>query len=235
MKLDILIFAAHPDDSELACAGIILNQVEKGNKVGVVDFTQGELGTRGTPELRLQEAEVAKKILGLSVRENLGFRDGFFENDEAHMLQLVESIRKYQPEVVITNAPSDRHPDHGRGYELAKRACFLSGLTKIKTGNQEAWRPREVYHYIQDNYLKPDVIVDITPYWEKKKEAILAFKSQFFSNSDSGEPETYISSQNFLNFIEARSMEMGHSIGVAYGEGLIKTKPVGITDLMGLL
>ncbi len=235
MKLDILVFAAHPDDAELSCAGIILNQIAKGQKVGVIDLTKGELGTRGTPELRRQEAEKAKQVLGVSVRENLGLKDGFFENDEDSMYKIISSIRKYQPEVVLANALEDRHPDHGRAAELVKRAFFLAGLAKIET-QQEVWRPKALYHYIQDTWLKPDVIVDISPYWEKKREAILAFGSQFHSeNMNTEEPQTYISSSNFLYYIEARAREMGHAIGVAFGEGLMKSKPIGINDLRVLV
>jgi len=235
MKLDILVFAAHPDDAELSCAGIILNQIAKGQKVGIIDLTKGELGTRGTPELRRQEAEKAKQVLGASVRENLGLKDGFFENDEDSMYKIISSIRKYQPEVVLANALEDRHPDHGRAAELVKRAFFLAGLAKIET-QQEVWRPKALYHYIQDTWLKPDVIVDISPYWEKKREAILAFGSQFHSeNMNTEEPQTYISSSNFLYYIEARAREMGHAIGVAFGEGLMKSKPIGINDLRVLV
>ena len=235
MKLDILVFAAHPDDAELSCAGIILNQIAKGQKVGIIDLTKGELGTRGTPELRRQEAEKAKQVLGVSVRENLGLKDGFFENDEDSMYKIISSIRKYQPEVVLANALEDRHPDHGRAAELVKRAFFLAGLAKIET-QQEVWRPKALYHYIQDTWLKPDVIVDISPYWEKKREAILAFGSQFHSeNMNTEEPQTYISSSNFLYYIEARAREMGHAIGVAFGEGLMKSKPIGINDLRVLV
>jgi len=235
MKLDILVFAAHPDDAELSCAGIILNQIAKGQKVGIIDLTKGELGTRGTPELRRQEAEKAKQILGISVRENLGLRDGFFENDEETMYKIVSSIRKHRPEIVLANALEDRHPDHGRAAELVKRAFFLAGLAKIEAA-QEIWRPKALYHYIQDTWLKPDVIVDISKYWEQKREAILAFGSQFHSEEmNKEEPQTYISSSNFLHYIEARAREMGHAIGVAFGEGLMKSKPIGINDLSVLI
>ena len=223
MKLDILVMAAHPDDAELSCAGTILKHIAAGKKVGIVDFTRGELGTRGTPEIRLQESADATKILGLHARENLGIRDGFFRNDEETQLKLIEVIRKYQPEIVLANALEDRHPDHGKGAQLAIDACFLSGLRQIKTGNLPAWRPAQVYHYIQDRYLEPDFVVDISAHWDQKEAAIRAFKSQFFDPS-SAEPASYISSPDFLNFINARAMEMGHKIGVKYGEGFQSQK-----------
>lgn len=223
MKLDILVMAAHPDDAELSCAGTILKHIAAGKKVGIVDFTRGELGTRGTPEIRLQESADATQILGLHARENLCIRDGFFRNDEETQLKLIEIIRKYQPEVVLANALEDRHPDHGKGAQLAIDACFLSGLRQIKTGELSAWRPKEVYHYIQDRYLEPDFVIDITAHWDQKEAAIRAFKSQFFDPS-STEPASYISSPDFLNFIQARAMEMGHKIGVKYGEGFQSQK-----------
>ena len=223
MKLDILVMAAHPDDAELSCAGTILKHIAAGKKVGIVDFTRGELGTRGTPEIRLQESADATKILGLHARENLGIRDGFFKNDEETQLKLIEVIRKYQPEIVLANALEDRHPDHGKGAQLAIDACFLSGLRQIKTGDLPAWRPTQVYHYIQDRYLEPDFVVDISANWDQKEAAIRAFKSQFFDPT-SAEPASYISSPDFLNFIQARAMEMGHKIGVKYGEGFQSQK-----------
>ncbi|MFM1821011.1 MAG: hypothetical protein RLZZ402_1370 [Bacteroidota bacterium] len=227
MKLDILVMAAHPDDAELSCAGTILKHIAEGKKVGIVDFTRGELGTRGTPEIRLQESADATKILGLHARENLGIRDGFFINDEETQLKLIEIIRKYQPEVVLANALEDRHPDHGKGAQLAIDACFLSGLRQIKTGDLSAWRPKQVYHYIQDRYLEPDFVIDITAHWDQKEAAIRAFKSQFF-DPNSVEPASYISSPDFLNFIQARAMEMGHKIGVKYGEGFQKQGPLEV-------
>ncbi len=217
MKLDILVLAAHPDDAELAVAGTIVDAIARGKKVGICDFTRGELGTRGTPEIRLAESAEASKILGIQVRENLELADGFFQNDRGSQLKLIEVIRKYQPDVVLANALEDRHPDHGKGAALAIDACFLSGLRKIETG-LPAWRPKHVYHYIQDRYLEPDFVIDISAHWEKKEAAIRAFKSQFF-NPNSTEPASYISSPDFLHFIEARAQEMGHKIGVKYGEG----------------
>jgi bacillithiol biosynthesis deacetylase BshB1 len=230
MKLDILVMAAHPDDAELSCAGTILKHIAAGKKVGIVDFTRGELGTRGTPEIRLQESADATKILGLHVRENLGIRDGFFRNDEETQLKLIEVIRKYQPDIVLANALEDRHPDHGKGAQLAIDACFLSGLRQIKTGDLPAWRPAQVYHYIQDRYLEPDFVIDISTHWDQKEAAIRAFKSQFFDPS-SAEPASYISSPDFLNFIQARAMEMGHKIGVKYGEGFQSQKTLEVKIL----
>jgi len=217
MKLDILVLAAHPDDAELAVAGTIVSAIAQGKKVGIVDFTRGELGTRGTPEIRLAESAASSTILGIHARENLELADGFFQNDRESQLKLIALIRKYQPDIVLANALEDRHPDHGKGAQLAIDACFLSGLRKIETG-LAPWRPKHLYHYIQDRYLKPDFVVDITPFWEQKEAAIRAFKSQFF-DPNSVEPASYISSPDFLNFIHARAQEMGHKLGVKYGEG----------------
>ena len=238
MKLDILVFASHPDDAELGCSGTIISQIEKGNKVGIIDLTRGELGTRGSSELRAKEAEEATKIMQLSVRENLRFADGFFENDKAHLIEIIKVIRKYKPEIVLANAIDDRHPDHAQGARLVSRACFLSGLIKVETGLysqvQDAWRPKQLYHYLQDRFIKPDFVVDITPYWAKKVEVIRAFKSQFH-DPESKEPVTYISSPDFLTFIEARAQEIGHSIGVKYGEGFTKEKQLGVKNLFDLI
>jgi bacillithiol biosynthesis deacetylase BshB1 len=240
MKLDLLVLAAHPDDAELCCSGAILSYTIHGKKAGIVDLTRGELGTRGTVEDRQLEAEAAGKILGLSVRENLGLPDGYLSDTPEAIQAIISVIRKYQPDTVLINALYDRHTDHGKGGEISSKACFLSGLVKIETlddGNiQDAWRPKNVYHFIQDRYIKPDFVLDITPYWEKKKQAIGAFKSQFF-NPNSTEPQTYISSQNFMTFIEARALEFGHSIGVQYGEGFCTDKGrfVGIKSLESLI
>jgi bacillithiol biosynthesis deacetylase BshB1 len=237
MKLDILVIAAHPDDAELACSGTIAAHIAKGYKVGILDLTKGEMGTRGTPETRLKESSSASQILGLSMRENLGFRDVFFEDDEKHHLAIVKYIRKYQPEIVLANAVSDRHPDHGKGGLVASKACFISGLRKVSTlwdGNdQAAWRPKFIYHYIQNNYIKPDFVVDVSAFWEKKMESIQAFKSQFY-DPDSKEPESFISSSGFLDFIEARGREFGHSINVKYGEGFTVERMIGIEDIFDL-
>lgn len=217
MKLDILVMAAHPDDAELAVSGTIASAIAQGKKVGIVDFTRGELGTRGTPEIRLAESADASKVMGIHVRKNLELADGFFQNERESQMKLIEVIRTYQPEIVLANALEDRHPDHGKGAALAIEACFLSGLRKIETG-LAPWRPKHVYHYIQDRYLKPDFVVDITEHWSTKEAAIRAFKSQFF-DPNSTEPASYISSPDFLAFVEARAQEMGHKIGVKYGEG----------------
>jgi bacillithiol biosynthesis deacetylase BshB1 len=236
IKLDILVMAAHPDDAELSCAGTILSYLAQGKKVGIVDFTRGEMGTRGTPEIRLQESNEATKILGLHARENLGLADGFFQNDQVSQLALIEVIRKYQPEIVLANALEDRHPDHGKGAKLAIDSCFLAGLRMIKTldtqkkADQVAWRPKHVYHYIQDRYLEPDFVIDITEYWDKKEQSIRAFKSQFFDPT-STEPNSYISSPDFLSFIQARAQEMGHKIGVKYGEGFQSQKTMQVKNL----
>ncbi|REG94520.1 bacillithiol biosynthesis deacetylase BshB1 [Algoriphagus antarcticus] len=236
-KLDILVFAAHPDDAELGCSGTIASHVSKGHKVGIVDFTQGEMGTRGTPEIRLQEANASSKILKLTARENLGFKDVYFQNDEAHQLKLIEMIRKYRPEIVLSNAVSDRHPDHGKGSILASTACFMSGLRKIETQldgvQQEVWRPKFVYHYIQNNYIKPDFVMDITPFWQTKIDSILAFQSQFYDPS-SEEPVSFISDPDFLPFIEARAREFGHKILVKYGEGFTVERMIGSDNLFDL-
>ena len=239
MKLDILVLAAHPDDAELGCAGTIAKHVAAGYKVGIVDFTQGELGTRGTVETRREEALESSRILGISVRENMEFRDGFFQNDETHQLALIRAIRKYQPELILANATYDRHIDHGKGAQLGYDASFLSGLSKIETtdekGNkQAAWRPRAVYHYIQSVYVAPDIIVDISGHWDTKIKAIQAFRSQFF-DPHSSEPETYISKPGFLKMIEARAIEFGHAIGTEYGEGFTVKRYPGVKSLFDLL
>jgi bacillithiol biosynthesis deacetylase BshB1 len=237
MKLDILVIAAHPDDAELGCAGTIAAHVDKGYKVGIVDLTQGEMGTRGTPENRLQEAFEAGEILGLSARENMGFKDVYFKDDEFHQLELVKVIRKYQPDVVLANAITDRHPDHGKGSSIASNACFMSGLRKIETqlnGTlQQPWRPKFVYHYIQNNYIQPDFIFDISGFWDKKVASILAFKSQFF-DPNSKEPASFISSPEFLPFVESRAREFGHSIMVTYGEGFTVERSIGVNNLFDL-
>ena len=236
-KLDILVFAAHPDDAELGCSGTIAAQIAQGNKVGIIDFTQGEMGTRGTPELRLQEAEDAAKILGLTARENMGFQDVFFRDDEEHQLKLIQVIRKYQPEIVLANAVNDRHPDHGKGSSLASKASFMSGLAKIETFQdgvmQSPWRPKYVYHYIQNNYIEPDFIMDISDFWEIKIKSIAAFGSQFY-NPKSKEPASFISSPEFLPFIESRARELGHRINTKYGEGFTVERFIGVSNLFDL-
>ncbi|WP_144604044.1 bacillithiol biosynthesis deacetylase BshB1 [Algoriphagus algorifonticola] len=237
MKLDILVIAAHPDDAELGCSGTIAAHIAKGYKVGVVDLTAGEMGTRGTPELRIKEANRAAEILGLSARENMGFKDIFFQDNQEHQLELIKIIRKYQPDIVLANAFTDRHPDHGKGSDLAKNSCFMSGLRRIETEldgkPQQAWRPKFVYHYIQNNYIEPDFVVDITDYWDTKVESILAFQSQFH-DPNSQEPESFISNPDFLPFVEARAREMGHRIMTTYGEGFTVERMIGATDLFDL-
>lgn len=237
MKLDILVLAVHPDDAELGCSGTILKHIALGKKVGIIDFTRGELGTRGTADIRDEEAADSAKIMGLHARENLRFRDGFFENNEAHQLEVVKMIRKYQPEIVLTNAMHDRHPDHGRAGDLANDACFLSGLSKISTQldneEQQAWRPRLVLQYIQDRYIAPDIIIDITPYFETKIAAIKAFKTQFF-NPELDEPDTYISSPEFFESVIGRAREFGKVVGATYGEGFTSRKLLGVDNLFNL-
>lgn len=239
MKLDILAFAAHPDDIELAASGTVMAHIALGKKVGIVDLTRGELGTRGSVELRDKEAEASAKILGIAVRQNLNMRDGFFENNESHQLRIIEMIRKFRPEIVLCNSEFDRHIDHGRGASLVHDACFLSGLRKIETvdetnQNQLAWRPQAIYHYIQDYHTKPDIIFDITPYFERKIESIKAFASQFY-NPNSTEPESPISSEDFMDFIDARAREFGRAIGVKYAEAFTVKRTIGTRDLTQLL
>lgn len=238
MKLDILAIAAHPDDIELACSGTLASHRDMGYKVGILDLTKGEMGTRGTPEIRMQEADASARILGLSARENLGFKDIYFKDDLDHQTAIARVIRKYKPEIVLANAVRDRHPDHGKGGSLASHACFISGLRKLETTMdgvaQEVWRPKFVYHYIQNEYIEPDLVVDISSYWETKKESILAFKSQFH-NPDSQEPESFISRPEFLDFIEARSRELGHKINVEFGEGFTVERVAGVKNLFNLI
>ena len=238
MKLDILVLAAHPDDAELTCSGTLALHAAMGKKVGIVDLTQGEMGTRGTPEQRLEEAKESARILGLQVRDNLGLEDMFFQNDRKHQLEVIRKIRQYQPDIVLANAVTDRHPDHGKGASLAIDACFMAGLRKIETeheGNpQEAWRPKQLFHFIQSQYIQPHFVVDVTDYWDRKLASIGAFKSQFF-NPESKEPATYISSENFMKFIDARGREFGQAIGVTYGEGFTLNKQLGVRSLYDLL
>lgn len=240
MKLDILALGVHPDDVELACSGTVISHIAMGKKVGIVDFTRGELGTRGTAETRKAESEAASKILGVAVRENLGMADAFFQNDKAHQLKLIAAIRKFQPEIVLANALDDRHSDHGRAAKLTIDACFYSGLVKIETQDEEGniqapWRPKQIYHYVQDRYMKPDLIVDVTPYWEQRMNAVKAFKTQFFvGRQEDNEPATPISTPDFMQFLEARAREFGRLIGVKYGEGFVSRTPVGATNLFDI-
>jgi bacillithiol biosynthesis deacetylase BshB1 len=240
MKLDILVIGAHPDDAELGAGATIALEIAAGKKVGVIDLTRGELGTRGTAETRDTEATEAAQILGLAVRENMEFADGFFKNDKEHQLALIRQIRKYRPEVVLCNAIDDRHIDHAKGSQLASDACFLSGLLKIDTqldGSdtwQEPWRPKRVYHYIQWKNLEPDFLVDVSAFMDKKMEAIKAYRTQFH-DPESKEPETPISSKNFLDSVLYRARDMGRLIGVDYAEGFTVERPLAVTGLDHLI
>lgn len=238
MKLDILAFAAHPDDVELSCGGTIAKYTSLGKKVGIVDFTQGQMGTRGTPELRLKEAEKASAILQLAIRENLGFEDVFFTNDMAHRTKVVEMIRKYRPEIILANSPEDRHPDHPRAAEVVKSAVFLGGLKKFETTHegmvQDPWKPRTLYHYIQSTMLKPDFVEDVSDSWEQRREAFMAYSSQFH-DPKSNDPETFISSPDFLLMLDARGKMLGQSIGVKFGEGFVVNRNLGVKDMFNLI
>lgn len=237
MKVDILAIGVHPDDLELSCCGTLLHHIAMGKTVGLLDLTCGELGTRGTAEIRLEEAEVASQMIGAKVRGNLEMEDGFFEYTKENMLKIVEIIRLMRPEIVLANAVSDRHPDHGRAAKLTSDACFYSGLRRIETEwedeAQEAWRPKAVYHYIQDHNLKPDFVVDISPYMDRKMEIILAYKSQFF-DPGSTEPTTPISEKGFLDFIRGKNAMYGRPAGFRYGEGFTVARTVGVTNLFDL-
>jgi bacillithiol biosynthesis deacetylase BshB1 len=238
MKLDILAIGVHPDDVELGCSGTLMKQIDKGYKVGILDLTKGELGTRGDAGTRAAEVEASSKIMGVQVRENLGFADGFFLNDKQHQLELIQVLRKYQPEVVISNAKYDRHPDHGRSAQLTYDACFLSGLAKIETElngeKQKHFRPRALYHYIQAIHAEPDFVVDITGYYERKLQAIRAFKTQFH-DPNSTEPNTFISSPEFLEFVKARAVHFGVPLGVKYAEAFTVNRIPGVDDIMALV
>jgi len=239
MKLDILAIGAHPDDVELGCGATLAKEISKGKKVGIIDLTRGELGTRGTAETRDEESSEAAKILGVVLRTNMEFADGFFVNDKRHQIELIKMIRKYQPEIVLCNAIDDRHIDHGKGSKLVNDACFLSGLLKIDTkiededGWQEPWRPKHVYHYIQWKNIEPDFVVDVSGFMDKKMQAVLAYKTQFF-DAKSKEPETPISSKNFTDSIEYRARDLGRLIGVEYGEGFTTERYVAIDSFYDL-
>ncbi len=234
MKLHILAIGAHPDDIELGCSGTLINHIRKGQQAGVLDLTQGELGSRGTIQSRKEEAEASAKVMGLAMRTNLGIADGFFEHNKENQLAIIRVIRRYQPDIILANALADRHPDHGRAGRLIADACFLSGLRKVETQwediDQEAWRPKKVFHYIQDRFAEPDFIVDVSESFETKLNAIKCFKTQFF-NDQSGEPETYISTPGFLEKIINRASQLGHRIGAKYGEGFRCESNIGVTDL----
>ncbi|WAC02306.1 bacillithiol biosynthesis deacetylase BshB1 [Lacinutrix neustonica] len=237
MKLDILAFGAHPDDVELGAGATLAKAVSEGKRVGIVDLTRGELGTRGTAETRDSEAIAAGKILGLSIRENLAFADGFFSNDKAHQLEIIKMIRKYQPELVLCNAIEDRHIDHGKGSQLVSDACFLSGLLKIETQldgkSQEKWRPKQVYHYIQWQPVTPDVVVDVSGFIETKMESVKAYKTQFYDPS-SKDPETPITSKTFIDSIDYRARDLGRLVGVDHAEGFTVERYVAVESLFDL-
>jgi N-acetylglucosamine malate deacetylase 1 len=241
MKVDILCFGAHPDDVELGCSGTIFKHISIGKKVAIVDLTLGELGSRGNVETRKAEAKKATEIMNVSYRENLGLPDGFLHYDKDYLLQIVTAIRKYQPEIILCNAPQDRHPDHGKAAQLVVESVFLSGLVNIKTtfeGKQQLnWRVKNTFHYIQDYYLKPDLVVDITGFEEQKMTAILAYTSQFYSGNDEKTKSvtTPISSPEFLTFLKARMSEMGRIIHVPFGEGFIAARQPGVNDLTSLV
>jgi bacillithiol biosynthesis deacetylase BshB1 len=237
MKVDILAIGVHPDDVELSCSGTLAKHIALGKTVGILDLTLGELGTRGNAELRTQEAMKAAQILGVSFRHQLHLKDGFFMHDENALKLIIEQIRFAQPEIVLCNAVSDRHPDHGRSAKLAADACFYSGLAKIKTEynrvDQYCWRPKAVYHYIQDNYLEPDIVVDVSSFRELKHKAIMAFSSQFY-DPKSSEPETPISGKEFLESVDAKMRVMGRQINVAFAEGFTRTRYIGVNNLFDL-
>lgn len=240
MKLDILAFGSHPDDVELGCGATVAKEVASGKKVGIIDLTRGELGTRGTAEIRDKEANEAAKVLGVSIRENMEFADGFFVNDKAHQLEIIKMIRKYRPEIVLCNAIDDRHIDHGKGSKLVSDACFLSGLVKIDTKEdggdewQKPWRPKLVYHYIQWKNIEPDFVVNVTGFIEKKSAAIKTYASQFY-DPNSKEPETPITSKNFIDSIHYRARDLGRLIGTEYAEGFTVERPVAVECLDDLI
>ncbi|BAV07850.1 bacillithiol biosynthesis deacetylase BshB1 [Filimonas lacunae] len=234
-KVDILAFGVHPDDVELGCSGTIIASVQQGKKVAIVDLTQGELGTRGTVETRYKEAADAARIMGVDWRENLKMEDGFFQINEANIRKVITAIRKYQPEIILCNALEDRHPDHGRSSQLVEEAAFMSGLRKIETSldgvAQDAWRPKYVFHYIQDRYLKPDFVFDISAHMQQKIAAVQAYTTQFYTTQTADdEPQTYISTPDFLETVKARALMLGKRIGVRYAEGYLTKKMVGVTD-----
>lgn len=240
-KLDYLFFAAHPDDVELACGGTILSELAQGRKIGIIDLTRGELGSRGSAEIRMQESKAANSFMGITVRENLGLADGFFQVDNANKLKVIEQIRRFCPDIIIANAPKDRHPDHQRASELVREACFLSGLKNIHTKYagkvQEPHRPQQILYYIQDLYLEPDLIIEIPKvFFDKKEQLISCYKSQFYNpDYQSSEENTYISRPHFWEILRSRSVHFGHMIGAEYGEGFLCTKKVGMRSLSDLI
>jgi len=241
MQLDILAIGVHPDDVELSCSGTLINELKKGKKVGIVDLTQGELGTRGTIETRYKESAAAAKIMGVTTRENLKMRDGFFKNDEEHQLKVISIIRKYRPSIILANILHDRHPDHGRAGHLVADSCFLSGLAKIETKDekgklQERWKPAYLLHYIQDWYHEPDILIDISDVFEQRMKAVEAYSTQFYigEEKDKG-PQTYISGPDFLESLTARARMMGKKIGVKFAEGFVSEKNIGLRGLDSLV
>ena len=245
MKLYLLAFGVHPDDVELSCSGSLVVEKNKGNKTGIIDLTQGELGTRGTAETRSEEAAKSAQLLKVDVRENLKMADGFFKNDQESQLKIIKVLRKYQPEIIFVNAPDDRHPDHGRAAQLVQDSAFLSGLRKIETSdkgeNQEVWRPKYVFNYIQDKYFEPDFLIDISDVINIKIEAIKAFSTQFYTGKSEGkksegnEPQTYISSPEFFDSVVSRAAMFGKMIGVKYAEGFLTKKMIGIKNLDAII
>jgi bacillithiol biosynthesis deacetylase BshB1 len=237
-KIDILAIGVHPDDVELSCSGTLAKHIAMGKSVGILDLTRGELGTRGNAEIRTKESMEAARILGVANRIQLNLRDGFFEQNEQSLISIIQQIRFFCPDIVLCNAINDRHPDHGRSAKLVADACFYAGLAKIETvydgQKQTAWRPKAVYHYIQDNYLEPDFVIDVTDYKELKHKAILAFSSQFY-NPGSQEPETPISSADFLESVDAKMRVMGRQIGVSFAEGFKRTRYIGVQNLFDLV
>ncbi|MBK8614211.1 MAG: bacillithiol biosynthesis deacetylase BshB1 [Flavobacteriales bacterium] len=236
-SVDILCITAHPDDVEISCGGTVLRHIDQGHSVGLVELTAGELGTRGSSELRRREAEAAREVLGAAFRYDIGLPDGFFATEREDLQKVVQVIRRHRPKLVITNAIRDRHPDHGRGAELVARACFLSGLRRMETHDgreeQEPWRPTTVLHAIQDNWIDPDLVVDVTPFWERRAAALMCFRSQFYDPT-STEPESPIASSDFLPFLEGRMRAFGRIIHTTYGEGFTVARAPGVKDLMDL-
>jgi bacillithiol biosynthesis deacetylase BshB1 len=237
-QVDILCITAHPDDVEISCGGTVLRHIDQGRSVGLVEITAGELGTRGSSELRRREAEAARQVLGAAFRYDLGLPDGFFATEREDLLKVVQVLRRHRPKLVISNAIRDRHPDHGRGAELVARACFLSGLRRVETyegrEEQEPWRPNTLLHAIQDNWIDPDLVVDVTPYWERRMAALMCFRSQFFDPT-STEPESPIATSDFLPFLEGRMRSFGRIIHTTYGEGFTVARAPGVKDLMDLV
>ena len=238
MELDILAFGVHPDDVELSCSGTLMKHIDAGRKVGVIDLTRGELGSRGTADTRTREAEEASRLMGLEIRVNLEMEDGFFENNEVNKRKIIEQLRRFKPKIVLCNAIDDRHPDHGRSSKMVSEACFLSGLRKVETSyqgeRQQSFRPSAVYHYIQDIYLKPDFVIDVSAYVERKIEAIRAYKTQFY-DPDSLEPQTPISGKEFFDFIKGKMMQFGRPIGAEFAEGFTVERAPGVNDLFNLI